>query len=822
MGINKKKTLVIFLIFNAFVLVLSFGFYFMFMDTFAKVHTDKYLTTMQNVVKDTTNEKIEGALNVFDVEASMFSLVELNSKVNQPGDIGDYNFVEFVDVNNNEFVFAGNTVKIIDSYLRNYRFGFFGEYLYLFNDDIAGVIDFNALMKQVLFFTHANDLVVMSNQGEIYYNLKPELYKNVLYEYINEDAGEYISDYFSVNKEVIIYSNFTNGKAVIKFTPLESFNNLYVGQQFYEKDITLSYSSVSMFLLLLFIILGFLNVTALLIIFIYLNRKVEDVENKKYQYYYKKPYFIRLNKKGVIKKYNQRVLEELKEEITDAFNITELFPENDLIFDDIERGATISYIHGGKTISFLPMKFRRGFYLIGDNLHSDGASDENVYSLAYFNQTTKLPNKYLYKKEVNDKLLQLSIGKDETLYFVGFKISGVEKSFSKINKVVIEQAMQEITKEIKDLLKSKEGSLYNTEEDEFIYVYKQNSFKEVENLVLRIIKHFEKPIIISKSKIDFKVACAIVSVPSKESAHIDAKTVYSQVTETLKRAVETKHQKYVIFDELITHYLTERQLMEKELELAIEAKDFIPFFQAQYNPKEDRIVGFEALIRWDNPNYIHKSPAAFIELAEETGMINEIGQIMTEKTFELAKKFESYDVTISLNVSPIEILRQGFVDELLTLHKKYKLKPGSITLEITETTLLQSFMVINEKIRILKRNGIKIDLDDFGTGYSSLPYIKELDFDTVKIDKTFVDYIETDRYNKAIVQMIISLAKTLNASVVAEGVETKKQMDLLVKAGAHVIQGYYISKPLPYEQAKKLLDDYNVNKTKSFVKKGRN
>lgn len=821
MGINKRKTLVLFLLFNALALLLSFGFYFMFINTFSKVHTDKYLTTMQDIVKNKTNETIEEAINVFDEAASNFSIAQLKDMIREPGDIADTFFVDFVDINDNEFYFNDIRINLINSYLSNYRIGFFDRYLYIFNDDIAGIIDFNNLISQVTYFTHANDLVFMSNQGEIYYNINSELYKNVLYEYINHDAGDYITEYFSKNKEVVIYSDFSEGKAVIKFTPLDDFKNLYVGQQFYEKDIALQYRSVNILLLLLFLILGTLNVIALIIVFIHLNRKVEDVENKKYQYYYQKPYIIKLNKNGIIKKINRKAKEELGELLIDVKDITEIFTETEQLLDKVNRGSTISYSYEGKTISFLPVKFRRGFYLIGDNLQLGGVSDEAVYQLAYYNQVTRLPNKYLYLKEVEDKLLKLSISKDETLYFLGFKISGVDQTFTKISKVVTELAYQEITKEIRDLLKGKEGSLYNTEDDEFIYVYKENSFKNVENLVLRTLKHFEKPIIISKSKIDFKVSCAIVSVTSSESDHLDPKTVYTQVVETLKRAVETKHQKYVIFDDLITHYLTERQLMEKELELAIESKEFVPYFQAQYHPKEDRITGFEALIRWDNPNYIHKSPATFISLAEETGMINEIGKIMTEKTFEKAKEFEDYDITISLNVSPIEILRQGFVDELLTLHKKYKLKPGSITLEITETTLLQSFMVINEKIRILKRNGIKIDLDDFGTGYSSLPYIKELDFDTIKIDKTFVDYIETDKYNKAIVQMIVSLAKTLEATVIAEGVETDKQMDLLIRAGVNVIQGYYISRPLPFEQAKKLLDDYNVNKTKTFVKKGR-
>lgn len=821
MEVNKKRTFVIFLIVNLLILGISLAFYFMFIDSFAKNHIDKYLATTQNVVKDTTNEKIEEALNLFDDATSSFSVSELNEQITERCPLKEAGFLYFTENDNNKFIYEEFEVRIDKSFLKNHNFGFFNKYFYVFNEEAVGIVNFEQLIEEAISFTHANDLFVMSNQGEIYFNTNSEIYKNVLHEYLDVNTDDYIKNYFNVNKEVVIYSQINNNNVVVKFTPLKDFEDVYVAQQFYRSEIDLQYRSANLFLTVLFIIVSALNFGVLFLIFYLINKKNDDIENKKYEYYYDKPYVVKIDKKGFIKDLNLSVREDLRNTFVDAKNISEIFTDKDLAIDKIKRGSTIFLEEDGKTISFLPIRYRRGFYLIGEHIEGDLIGDSEVYNLAYQNQITGLSNIHLFMKDTNKSLLNMSIQKDETLYFLAFKIMGVEQSFSKISKVVIELALKEIGKELSSFIKDKDVSVYHLDLDEFVYVVKEDSFKNVENFVLKVIKHFEKPIIISKTKIDFRVSSAIVPVSAKDSSHMSAKDVYSQIGETLKRAVATDHQNYVLFDDTITHYLTTRQLMEKELEIAIENKDFIPFLQAQYDYKEDRITGFEALVRWDNPDYINKSPALFIELAEETGLINEIGKIMTEKTFEIAKKLEPYDVTISLNVSPVEILRQGFVEELLALQKKNKLKPGTITLEITETTLLDSYLIINEKIKILKRNSIKIDLDDFGTGYSSLPYIKDLDFDTIKIDKTFVDYIETDKYNKAIVGMIISLAKTLNADVIAEGVETKRQMDYLVKAGCNIIQGFYISKPLPYEEAKELLEEYNVKKTKSFKKRGR-
>lgn len=225
------------------------------------------------------------------------------------------------------------------------------------------------------------------------------------------------------------------------------------------------------------------------------------------------------------------------------------------------------------------------------------------------------------------------------------------------------------------------------------------------------------------------------------------------------------------------------------------------YFQPQYDVLENRIAGFESLIRWNNPKYINISPQEYIELAEKNGLIIEIGNFIVKDVFKNAKLFEQYGIAISINVSPAQLFQAGFVGFLLEEFEKNKLKPGSIAVEITETFLMENFSVVIEKLNILRNHGFRIHLDDFGTGYSSLQYLKELPIDTIKTDKEFIKNLENDKTSQLIIKGIIGMAKSINLSVISEGVETKGQAEILKRAGTNYFQGWLISKAVPLDKA---------------------
>ena len=252
--------------------------------------------------------------------------------------------------------------------------------------------------------------------------------------------------------------------------------------------------------------------------------------------------------------------------------------------------------------------------------------------------------------------------------------------------------------------------------------------------------------------------------------------------------------------------------MEEDLRKAIKKDELTVYIQPQCDASNRRIIGFEALVRWNNPKYINDSPQHFIELAEKNNMIIPIGKIITRQALQIAKKLEGQGITISINVSPAQLIQDGFVTQMIEMTEEEKVNPNMIALEITETFLVQNIKLMAEKLKVLKKHGFIIHLDDFGTGYSSMLYLKDLPIDAIKIDKEFIKYINTDKSSRIIVSKIISLATSLDMKIIAEGVEDEKQYQFLKKNGCEVIQGFLISKAVPYEEALELIEKYNYKK----------
>ena len=190
----------------------------------------------------------------------------------------------------------------------------------------------------------------------------------------------------------------------------------------------------------------------------------------------------------------------------------------------------------------------------------------------------------------------------------------------------------------------------------------------------------------------------------------------------------------------------------------------------------------------------------------------DIGRFVITESFKLAKRLEPYGVHVSVNVSPVQLLQVGFVQQLIDEFNKNQLKTGAIAIEITETLLMGSFRLVAEKLKMLREAGFHIHLDDFCTGYSSMLYLKDLPVDTIKIDKEFTKYVVTNKYNENIVKTICNLGNSLNLDLICEGVETQEQSDMIKKMGCRVIQGWLIGKAMPYDQAVELLEKYNTNR----------
>lgn len=262
------------------------------------------------------------------------------------------------------------------------------------------------------------------------------------------------------------------------------------------------------------------------------------------------------------------------------------------------------------------------------------------------------------------------------------------------------------------------------------------------------------------------------------------------------------------FDAPILQDFLQNVDIENKLKEAVFNNNFTMHFQPQYYTGTSRLRGVEALIRWKDENNRMISPAVFIPIAEKNGAIIPIGNWVIEESIrnyaEWKRKY-GYPLIMSINISAIQYKRKDFVEKLMGIIKKYDVKPDEIELEITESVLIDDFAEVKEKLLTLRDYGIRISLDDFGTGFSSLSYLNGLPIDTLKIDKSFVDKVGTDASTRIITESIVSMVNKLGYETVAEGVETKEQMDYMRNIGCDMIQGYFLGKPVPAEEIEKLL-----------------
>ena len=250
--------------------------------------------------------------------------------------------------------------------------------------------------------------------------------------------------------------------------------------------------------------------------------------------------------------------------------------------------------------------------------------------------------------------------------------------------------------------------------------------------------------------------------------------------------------------------------IENKLKEAIFSENFSLKFQPQYYINENKLRGVETLIRWrdDDGNMI--SPAVFIPIAEKNGTIIPIGNwVMGEAIRQFAdwkKKYE-YDMILSINISALQYKRDDFIENLLQFVKEYSVKPEEIELEITETVLIDDFKAVIDKMLILREYGFRVSLDDFGTGYSSLSYLSGLPLNTIKIDKAFIDTVLVDWATKIVMESIIQMVHKLGYESIAEGIETKEQLEYLQQIGCDVIQGYLLGKPMDPEEIEALIEN---------------
>lgn len=289
----------------------------------------------------------------------------------------------------------------------------------------------------------------------------------------------------------------------------------------------------------------------------------------------------------------------------------------------------------------------------------------------------------------------------------------------------------------------------------------------------------------------------------------DSGSLLQNADTAMYHAKNSGRNRFQLYDPTMNAMAEERLQLETDLHYALERNEFILHYQPQVNLDTGRTHAVEALVRWNHPDKGLLSPAVFLEMLEETGQIVSVGRQLLETACRQTVRWHAAGFThfeVAVNLSSKEFWHEGLIAGVQAALTQSGLPPHALQLELTEGIFMENMDAAVKRVHELKALGITVSVDDFGTGFSSLAHLKRFPLDVLKIDRYFVKDIQHDPINEALVKSILSLSEDLKLENVAEGIETQAQLECLRKLGCRVVQGYFISRPVPAEQLTLLLD----------------
>lgn len=341
--------------------------------------------------------------------------------------------------------------------------------------------------------------------------------------------------------------------------------------------------------------------------------------------------------------------------------------------------------------------------------------------------------------------------------------------------------------------------------DEFaILLPNLNSINEADEIAQKIIDSFNSPLIVKEYKLSSSISIGIAVYPDNG---MHGKMLLEKADIAMYKAKEKGKSNLRHFNNYMMEEISLRNNIRSDLRDAIDNGELFLCYQPLIDARTKRVVRVEALIRWKHLKKGIISPIDFIPVAEETKLIIPIGKWVLKNSFKQLKGWHELgfkDFRLSVNASVVQLQKPEFAEVVSKILLEEGISANHIELEITESVLMDSVYNLSNNLNLLREQGVKVSIDDFGTGYNSLKYIQKFGVDCIKIDRTFVSNVNED-INKKIINHIISLGHSINAEIIAEGVETKEQYEYLKEQGCDIIQGYYFSKPLLPEEATEFL-----------------
>lgn len=439
---------------------------------------------------------------------------------------------------------------------------------------------------------------------------------------------------------------------------------------------------------------------------------------------------------------------------------------------------------------------------------SKAAADE-IERLAYYDPLTGLPNRRLLIDRLKQALTTSGhSNRQGALLFIDLD------NFKTLNDTLGHDKgdllLQKVSKRLKNCVREGD-TVSRLGGDEFVIMlenlsaHAQEAMSQTQNVADKILTSLTQPYQLAEHV--YRNSPSIGAVLFKGHT-LDTEDLLKQADIAMYQAKKAGRNTFCFFDPQMQTNITLRAELETDLRQALLNNQFKLYYQIQ-STHSSQDVGAEVLLRWQHPTRGLVSPAHFIPLAEETGLILSIGQWVLETACAQLKSWQqntaTKDLVLSVNVSAKQLYLANFVSQVQSIVKHHGINPLNLKLELTESILLGDIEATIATMKALREIGIRFSLDDFGTGYSSLQYLKRLPLDQLKIDQSFVRDLPNDSSDQAIVRTIIAMAKALDLNVIAEGVETEAQREFLERHGCSIYQGYLFGKPVPLEDFENLL-----------------